>query len=61
MARKNAIEVPVYITQCLKNQDSSVDFTFEDSQIPYARYLMHHPILNTARFVTPVILVDLIL
>ena len=36
MARKNAIEVPVYITQCLKNQDSSVDFTFENSQI----YLM---------------------
>ena len=29
--------------------------------VPYARYLMHHPILNTARFVTPVILVDLIL
>ena len=33
MARKNAIEVPVYITQCLKNQDSSIDFRLENSKV----------------------------
>ena len=40
---------------------STLAFYTLSKHIPYARYLMHHPITNTARFVAPVILADLIL